>query len=500
MNKKLAIFVNDDYLVAAIEPLKEKFTVIGDKEEKKFYLYFYINPNTSEIDYGKCYKTKFRDNQNLYAGDIMQALEIGGKKYNVGGYSEDYITLFQPVIKNIKNFYYNELKKYDQNETNIQQTIETEIVFNDNISPKSRQLFINYWQSNGFKITESQTIDILLIKYYMSQKGGYIDGKKYAILETLGNDLNMSIVETFGTEAKRLNFKKFEGYGIDPRVSVIAKKIVDDVNRQEGLLSMPEDIKKEYIRHYDKALKIIDYLSKKPKNFIRLDTTFAVDPTKKIVVNLSLEEINKLSYLYSRQFSAFFTDSFLNQTGLRTIDLERIFLVGNTLENEMVQNEFSRFGNGKIETIGDDISFVLHELFKEKITKQEIDEEATMFLPNSNNTTNTPPPFQPNKTKQQNVYQEVDKIQISLLPIGRQVLVNTFDPKPNKGAAKQELKYIGNGSFKVIASTRSLQPGDEAVPLSDIWKTGMQIDFYITRGGKNIGTFRTRPVVKLSLK
>lgn len=496
MNNKLAIFVNDDYLTAAIEPLKEKFTVIGDREEKKFYFYFYINPNTNEIDYGKYYKTKFRDNQNLYAGDIMQALEIGNKKYNVGGYTEDYISLFQPIIKNLKNFYYAELKKYSIENINENQTIETEIVFSENISQKSRQAFKNYWQNNGFRFQETETLDILLTKYNIAQKGSYINGKKYAILETLGNDLNMSIVETTENNAKRLNFKKFDGYGIDPRVSVIAKKIVDDVNRQEGLLTMPDDIKKEYVRHYDKAVKIIEYLSKNQKNFIRLDTTFAVDPTRKIVINLSVDEINKLSYLYSRQFSAFFTDSFLNQIGLRTIDLEKIILVGNTLENEIITSEFARFGNGKTENISDDVSFVLKQFFKEKITKQEIDENATMFLSNQSS---TPPPPPPTST-QTPEYKEVNSLDIANLTPNKYVLLNTFDPKPGKGAAKQEMKYIGNRTFKIVASTRSLMPGDEAVALANTWQTGMQVDLNITRGGKNIGTFRTRPVVKISVK
>ena len=44
MNKTLAIFVNDDYLTAAIQPLKDKFSLLFTNDEKKFPFYFYINP------------------------------------------------------------------------------------------------------------------------------------------------------------------------------------------------------------------------------------------------------------------------------------------------------------------------------------------------------------------------------------------------------------------------------------------------------------------------
>ena len=79
------------------------------------------------------------------------------------------------------------------------------------------------------------------------------------------------------------------------------------------------------------------------------------------------------------------------------------------------------------------------------------------------------------------------------------MLLNTFDHAPGKGAAHQEFVYLGGHQFKVLSSSRTLHAGDIAEPVSDVWQTGVQIDLMITRSGKNLGRFRTRPVVKISI-
>ncbi|MBO4244040.1 MAG: hypothetical protein J5882_03170, partial [Bacteroidales bacterium] len=88
---------------------------------------------------------------------------------------------------------------------------------------------------------------------------------------------------------------------------------------------------------------------------------------------------------------------------------------------------------------------------------------------------------------------------IAALSTNNKVLLNTFDPAPGKGAAHQEFVYIGNHQFKVLSSSRTLKAGDIAEPVAELWKTGVQIDLMITRDGKSLGRFRTRPVVKISV-
>ena len=507
MNKTLAVFVNDDYLTAAIQPLKDKFSLLFTNDEKKFPFYFYINPSDSSIDYGFDYKINFRDNKSLFAGDLMQALDKGGQKISVGGFDEDYIALFNPIIRDVRELFAREMSKYEEFTFNDTTVIDTAIVFSENITPKAQTEFLNYWKLKNFNFVKVEKFDTLLLQYYKAKNGLYCQNRKFAVLEALGMDLNMSVMNVDGNNVSRVAFKKFEGYGIDPRIKVIAKKIVDDVNRQENIIDRDDSaaINREYIRHYDKAVKIVELLATWTKPVISLQTSFAVNQGNKIKVSLSLDEINKLSYLYSRQFSAFFSDNFLAKEKIKTIDLDKIFLVGNSLNNSTVRKEFANYGETKIEVFTDDISFVLGELFKEPSAQPEVDEESTMFQMGAQHIEKPQPPTPPKPVTPppppaaQPAYRVVENINVQTLTMNQKVLLNTFDPAPGKGAAHQEFVYIGNHQFKVLSSSRTLRAGDLAEPVSDIWQTGVQIDLMITRSGKNLGRFRTRPVVKISV-
>ena len=505
MNKTLAVFVNDDYLTVAVQPLKDKFSLLFTNDEKKFPLYFYINPTDSSIDYGFDYKINFRDNKSLFAGDLMQALDKGGQKISISGFDEDYITLFNPIIRDIRELYAREMSKYGDFQFSDSTMIETAIVFSENITQKAQSEFLNYWRSKSFNFVKVEKFDTLLLQYFKAKNGLYCQNRKFAVIEALGMDLNMSVLNVDGANVSRIAFKKFDGYGVDPRIKVIAKKIVDDVNRQENIIDRDDSaaINREYIRHYDKAVKIVELLAKWNKPVISLQTSFAVNQGNKIKVSLSLDEINKLSYLYSRQFSAFFSDNFLAKEKIKTIDLDKIFLVGNSLNNTTVQKEFANYGETKLEVYTDDISFVLGELFKEQAPQPVEDEESTMFQMGAQHiekkTTPPPPPPPVTPKPSQPAYTQVENINIASLAPNKKVLLNTFDPAPGKGAAHQEFVYLGNHQFKVLSSTRTLRPGDIAEPVSDFWKPGVQIDLMITRSGKNLGRFRTRPVVKISV-
>ena len=437
----------------------------------------------------------------------MQALDKGGQKISIGGFDEDYIALFNPIIRDIREIYAREMSKYEEFPFSDATQIDTAIVFSDNITDKAQSAFLNYWRGKGFNFVKQEKFDTVLLKYYKNKNGLYCQNRKFAVLEALGMDLNMSVLNIDGNNVTRTSFKKFEGYGIDPRIKVIAKKIVDDVNRQENIIDRDDTaaINREYIRHYDKAVKIVELLATWTKPVISLQTSFAVNQGNKIKVSLSLDEINKLSYLYSRQFSAFFSDNFLAKEKIKTIDLDKIFLVGNSLNNTTVRKEFANYGETKIEVFTDDISYVLGELFKEDAVPAEVDEESTMFQMGAQHVDKPQPPAPPKTvtpptpSTAQPVYRAVDNLILQTLTPNQKVLLNTFDPAPGKGAAHQEFVYIGNQQFKVLSSSRTLRAGDIAEPVANIWQTGVQIDLMITRAGKNLGRFRTRPVVKISI-
>ena len=57
------------------------------------------------------------------------------------------------------------------------------------------------------------------------------------------------------------------------------------------------------------------------KPVISLQTSFAFNQGNKIKVILSLDETNKLSYLYSSQFLEFFSDNFLAKEKIKTVPM-----------------------------------------------------------------------------------------------------------------------------------------------------------------------------------
>lgn len=492
MNKTLAILFFEDYLVCAVEPFNGKFEHLKLNDELNFPFYFFIDNINQRIDYSFAYKVDYQDQKENYIGDLITGITQSGKTYQWYDYQSEYISLFSNIIKDIKNEYLEIMKKYDNSiQLGEGDQIATNYIFSDNIIPEAKEKIIAYFSKNGLKLNEQFKFDTSIVEYHINKIQRRVIDKKYAVIETIGSHLNMSIVECKNNKYKRIHFQQFEDYGTDPRIQVIAKKIVDDVNRQEGLLAQAEDIKKEYLRHQTKAGKIVKALKNIKKPYLRIETTFAVDPNRKIVTNLSLEEIDKLSYLHARQFSSFFTDHFLSKAKLKTLDIEKVFLVGNTLNNELITAEFERFGNDKLEYYSDEIGFVLKEALKEQQDEvEEEDEEATMFMVSEA----VEKDFETKTSKR-----ELESLRIQELQIGQKVRLNNFDSTPGKGESVQELEYIGDNKFIIRHSTRSLLSGDEATSITTVWMPKIQIDFDIKRNGKTLGRFRTRPVVKIEL-
>lgn len=497
MNKSSAFFITHDFISAAVKPFKDKFTLLSPECDDAYYLYFYINPVTEKPDYGKKYASFFRDGNPLYCGDIFDNLSNSGKTFNCGGFNVEYITLLDPVLKDIRTSASKVLNSFEPFPES--EMLDSYCVFADNIDETSRNIFINYAKKFNINIITVSSFDVYAVKNHLAVNGLNCQNRKFAVVEALGSDLNMSIVDVDYPEAKRKFFKTIVDSGTDPRIAVIAKKIVDDVNRQEGLLSGRDDIQKEYVRHREKAVKIIEAIQKLNKPFLRIETSFACDKGRKTVVNLSIEEIDKLTYIYTRQLSVFFTDGFLAVNNVRMSEIEAVILSGTSVCNESATAEFERLFPGKIVKTDNKTDIVLQEVLNSVGFPVREAENSTVFL------SATPPPSQiPQNNSSDGFssaeYHKVQTVAVLSLTPGNVLKINTFDPAPNKGKAIQELEYIGNNTFKVVMSTRTLMPGDMAVAVTPVFQNGIQLEYQITRGGQNLGLFRTRPVVEILIK
>jgi len=488
MDKTLTLFFEEEYLVAAIKPFDGKFTVFQQNNDIKFPFYFSVDNVNNKIDYSFIYKADYQDGKPDFYGNFLNLIIDKSQKYKWYEYETEIIDLLINIINNVRTYYFENLKKLAGNE-NIDESlaIPLNLVFSENVKLESREVLRNYLAKQNFKINlVTKNISELIVLHHINKNNFQIQNKDYAVIESLGENLNMSVVRVKDNIAEKIHFKTFPEYGTDPRVHVIAKKIVDDVNRQEGLLSKTEDLKKEYKRHQTKAIKIIEALKNFKKPFLTLSTTFAVEPSRKLVTNLSIEEVDKLSFLHARQFSSFLTDHFLNTIGIKILDLDKIFLVGNTFNNELVNKEFVRFGADRIIYMSDDISIVLQEAYAKPITNEPvIDNNATMFMVDDKNIV-------------PETYQMFNKLNVADLKMGQEVKLTNSDPV--KGIEIQIMQYLGKNKFVIKESNRSLRSGDIAEPIVMAWTTGIQLDFDIHRNHKFFGRFRTRKVVSIEVK
>ncbi|MBQ5540108.1 MAG: hypothetical protein IIU03_07735 [Bacteroidales bacterium] len=165
MEKLLALFFSDDYLEAAVQPKEDKFSVISQNDGNRYYFYFKVNPYSMQIDSGADYEKKFRDRQGLFLGDLIKNIEEG-KSFNVENFSGEYITLFDCIIKSIRDLYAEKLKLSDPNfYFNDNTQIDALAVFSDNISEIAKRKITDYFRTKNIFINSTQTVDCLAVNW-----------------------------------------------------------------------------------------------------------------------------------------------------------------------------------------------------------------------------------------------------------------------------------------------------------------------------------------------
>lgn len=486
MDNILALFVCDNYIQAAIlggdgtcKPLP------SDRDGGRYYLYFKQN-DAGGYDYGLQYLMPYRNGEAGAEGDVLQRIGEGRRDLELALYA-----VTSAIVAKT---------------TGISRCVAS---FSDSVDEPARAAIGESLVRSGLQISTREQLPAVVARHFARSRGMLCNNRKMAVVETLGNDLNMYIVNINGNACDVLAKRNAEGLGVQPLARAIAQKIVNNVNVTAHIIA-PTDGKAlaaEIKRHYSLSEKVIAYFDKNPnKDTIKLSTNFACAPTQKCPVGLSREELYADAANFSRQYAAMFANDLLAANGCRVIDLESIILVGNTLENPTVLKGFQEIGGTKVVVFHGDFMDFMDGMIAAPAASAAVannaapaeDNEGTMFQM-ANAQSAPEPPKQP-VTPPQPQYQEVATIDVNTLRKGALIHLDTFDSTPGKGAAFQELEYQGSGIFLIIGSSRSLAPGDIAKPLVNSWKVGIQLDFNITRDGRNIGKFRTRPVVKISIK
>ena len=515
MDNILALFICDNYIQAAMldaggacKPLP------SDRDGGRYYLFF--KQNGGSYDYGLQYLMPCRSNEDGTEGDVLKRIEEGRR---------DLGNVLDVVTAAIAG--------------KAPSGCRCMASFSDSVGETARVAVGESLMRSGLQISSRETLPAVIARHFAKSRGMLCNNRKMAVVETLGDDINMYLVNIDGGNCTILAQRNAEGLGVDPLARAIAQKIVNTVNVNAHVIA-PNDgkaLSSEILRHYSLSEKVIAYFDKNPnKDTIKLSTNFACAPAQKYPVGLSREELYADAANFSRQYTALFANELLAANSCRVIDLEAIILVGNTLEKPNILKGFQEIGGTKVFAFhGDFVEFMDGMIAIAMPTAPATnnaapaaeDNEGTMFQMADAPTTPEPPkqsvtppppvtppqqtvtppppvtpPQQPVTPQQPSgpVYRDVPQVVVDNLKQGTLVYVDTFDPTPGKGAAFQELEYQSEGYFLVIGSSRSLAPGDIAKPLSKVWQGGMQLDFMITRDGRSIGKFRTRMVKRIRIK
>ena len=463
----LSTFIDKNYLIFVLNKSELEQYVLKHQNNYCFPLYFYLDKHQDKISFNTNFKPFYFAQDPNFIGNFWENL-TNKKTYLWKGQKNNYSQLFALMLDEVKT---------KTSELSIK------LIFSDNIKSENKNIIQEIFRSQGF-VLEEQILCLpeLVLKNHIDENSLYIQNKKFAVLEALEDSLNISIVQVKENQISRLEQKSFVKQGIDPHKYVIAKEIVDDISRSAKIHNEPQLIENEYKRHELKAEKIIPVLEKSAQNILSLSTSFAEDLEKRYITKINISEINKLVEIQAKKILASFIDNFK----IKTTELDKLFLIGDALNNTLVKNEFAHFGKDKIIYFTNDISSIIKTSLIEQ-NQDAIDDEATMFLATDDEQSTI------------REYSEVQTLELSNLEIGKYVKLTNNDPRPGKGESIQVFEHQGENKLKVVESTRSLKKGDIVELITLTWHQGIQVMLKIYRKNNYKGKFKTREIQKIEI-
>jgi len=475
MKNTLAIYIDTDYLVFAIQK-NGNSELIKNNDSCQFPLYFFVDNKNGKITYNHNYKAFYLDGHEEFVGDFFNSIK-NNEKYVFNGNKTHTKELFSILLNDVKTQYFSHTGEAKST------VIYSKLVFSENLNANIKPLVQKQFEANGFEIEEQNNcFSELVIKNYIFQNSLYLQDKKIVVLEGLNENLNISIVEVVENKVKEIDIKTFSQLGDAPEISTIANEIVEDIKTSYSNTSA--SINTEYARHKIKAKKVLAEIKTTKKPQLTVSTTFASDLNKRLIANISISRFNELANLQARIIFAAFNENFK----IKITEFDKIFLIGDSLNSELVKAEFENYSSGKNIYLSNNISEILGALFEKPETKIE-DDTATMFLV-----------AEPDNEQTNEVFMEISTLIIDDLKVGQKIKISNYDGRKGKGASMQMFEYLGNNQLKIIESSRSLKVGFIAEPVTKTWHQGIAVVLNIINKGKKIGKFKTREIKKIEIK
>lgn len=338
----VALYIDLEFIVGTVCTDNGDSYSITNGSDNFLWLYFYNDPRTNTVSFGKSNLSSANKNIQNYYGHFFNLIENEMVQFRYGEFQKDAIELleYSNLLKTIKDKY-SEVTKESPNH------IPTLLTFSLSVSELAKQKLVEYLKRFDFQI-QSYTIPLAeLTANYQYSKQIFVPPDRSIIVLLAATNSDLHIMKlVFLNDYFKLDgeVKTYKGMGIDPRKRAIVGYVVTEINKSVGALSegeIPAEIaKKEY--DADDWLRRIDTKSTTDKSPIRIVDSLSLMPntTKEVLVKRS--DIESFTNGFVNHLMDLF-DAYIKNIKGKT---SAIFLLGDCFNNTLVKNQFEKLING----------------------------------------------------------------------------------------------------------------------------------------------------------
>jgi tetratricopeptide (TPR) repeat protein len=311
---------------------------ITNGNDELLWLYFFNNPHSDKITFGKGNRTHFNNKEVNYYGRFFELIENEQETFRIRSIKKRAIELleYSDLLKTLKD-------KYAETTLEKPENIPTLLTFSLSIGELAKQKMVEYLRKQGFQV-ESYAIPLSeLVCYYPFSKKDFLPVNGNAVLLLTSTNTSLHLMKlVFSDNYFMLDgeIKTYEGKGMDPRKQAIVRFVVNEINKSIGALTTQQEIETEIAKKESSAegwLKRMDAKTGAAPLCIRESLSLMPHSIKDILIRKT--DIESDTGHYIQELMDIF-DDFRNNAVQG--DVAAIFLLGDCFHNSLVKARFEQ--------------------------------------------------------------------------------------------------------------------------------------------------------------
>jgi tetratricopeptide (TPR) repeat protein len=340
MGDYLVMHIDTEFITSVVYTGNGRSYPVLYENEELLWLYFYNDPRSGKVTFGKENKKNFNNLELNYYGDFLNTISLDHLKFNIRSIERPLIELLDSsgLIKVLKD-------SFVRNTGEIDDEIPTLITFSKSISNSAKQKVVEYLKLLNFKI-ESYTIPLseLICFYYLKEKKILANnGKSVLFLKATNSTLHLMKLNFVDDYFLLEDFSaiSLSGKGYDPRKKSIIKYVITEVNNSTGTLRSADEIDKECSRYEiksDEWLRQVDATrSNMPIQIRNINFSKAPSMYRDVLVKKSDIESDTGYYINELidHFNHFYQENIKEKS-----NLSGVILFGDVFNNDIIIKKF----------------------------------------------------------------------------------------------------------------------------------------------------------------